>query len=124
MAVRCLHAWRRRRETHSRTPYPSAKPTIRAIAISTSAIVRSEPPPLVWIGDVSLLERYAELNMRAKHFVAVSPLGVVGGKPTREHRIQVRSQRSERLQFQASGPARQLLRPPRVPRSTPGAGRP
>src|SRR5262245_1477875 len=31
---RCLSACRLRRETHSRTPYPSAKPTIRAIAIS------------------------------------------------------------------------------------------
>jgi transposase len=30
----CLSACRLRRETHSRTPYPSAKPTIRAIAIS------------------------------------------------------------------------------------------
>jgi len=35
MAVRCLHAWCRRRETHSETPYPSAKPTIRAIVISS-----------------------------------------------------------------------------------------
>src|SRR5262249_1851617 len=32
---RCLFAWRRRREIHSRKPYPSAKPTIRAIAISS-----------------------------------------------------------------------------------------
>jgi hypothetical protein len=31
---RCLSASRRRRETHSRKPYPAAKPTIRAIAIS------------------------------------------------------------------------------------------
>jgi hypothetical protein len=30
----CLSASRRRRETHSRTPYPAAKPTIRAITIS------------------------------------------------------------------------------------------
>src|SRR5262249_60933481 len=36
-----------------------------------------------------------------KRTVAVSPLGAVGGKPTREHRIRVRSQRSERLQFPA-----------------------
>ena len=42
--------------------------------------------------------------------VAVSPLGAVGGKPTREHRIRVRSQRLERLQFQASGPPRQCAR--------------
>ena len=34
-ARRCLSAWCRRRETHSRTPYPSAKPTIRMIAISS-----------------------------------------------------------------------------------------
>jgi hypothetical protein len=32
---------------------------------------------------------------------AVSPLGAFGGKATREHRIRVRSQRSERLQFPA-----------------------
>jgi hypothetical protein len=31
----------------------------------------------------------------------VSPLGAFGGKATREHRIRVRSQRSERLQFPA-----------------------
>src|SRR5262249_34889163 len=31
---RCRSAWRRQRETHSRTPYPAAKPTIRAITIS------------------------------------------------------------------------------------------
>ena len=31
---RCLSNRRLRRESHSRTPYPSAKPTIRAIAIS------------------------------------------------------------------------------------------
>jgi len=31
---RSLSAWRRRRETHSRTPYPSPNPTIRAITIS------------------------------------------------------------------------------------------
>src|SRR5262245_30110795 len=39
--------------------------------------------------------------------VAVSQLDAVGGKPIREHRIQARSQRSERLQFQASGTAEQ-----------------
>src|SRR5215471_16419897 len=33
-ARRSRSAWRRRRETHSRIPYPNAKPTIRAIAIS------------------------------------------------------------------------------------------
>src|SRR5262249_51783908 len=32
---RRLSGWRRRRETHSRTPYPSAKPKIRATAISS-----------------------------------------------------------------------------------------
>jgi hypothetical protein len=38
-----------------------------------------------------------------KKNVAVSPLGVVGGKPTREHRTRMRSQRSGRLQFPALG---------------------
>src|SRR5262245_16487086 len=42
-----------------------------------------------------------------KRDVALSPLGAVGGKPIREHRIQARSQRSERWQFQASGTAEQ-----------------
>jgi hypothetical protein len=31
---RCLSAWRLRRESHSRTPYPSAKPIISTIAVS------------------------------------------------------------------------------------------
>lgn len=31
---RCLSAWRRLRETHSRMPYPSANPMIRVITIS------------------------------------------------------------------------------------------
>jgi site-specific DNA recombinase len=33
--------------------------------------------------------------------VAASPLGAAGGKPTREHRIRVRTQRSERLRTPA-----------------------
>jgi hypothetical protein len=33
----------------------------------------------------------------------VSPIDAFGGKATREHRIRVRSQRSERLQFPAFG---------------------
>jgi hypothetical protein len=43
---RCLSAWRRRRDTHSRTPYPTPKPTIRAIAISGigTAEQRLRPP--------------------------------------------------------------------------------
>ena len=40
-----------------------------------------------------------------KGHVAASPLGAVGGKPTREHRIRVRTQRSERLQSPALGVA-------------------
>jgi hypothetical protein len=35
--------------------------------------------------------------------VAVSPLRAVGGKPTRQHRIRLRSRRSEQLQFPALG---------------------
>jgi hypothetical protein len=41
---------------------------------------------------------------------ALSLRGAVGGTSTRERRIRVQSQRSGRLQFQASGP-------PRVPQS-------
>jgi hypothetical protein len=40
---------------------------------------------------------------RLKRDVALSPLVAFGGKSIREHRIQARCQRSERLQFQASG---------------------
>ena len=36
---------------------------------------------------------------RPKGRVALSPLGGVGAKPTREHRIRLRSQQLERLQF-------------------------
>lgn len=36
----------------------------------------------------------------------VSPLDAFGGKATREHRIRVRSQRSERLQFRRGLPLR------------------
>jgi hypothetical protein len=32
---RCLSAWRLRRESHSRTPYPRPNPTIRTIAVSS-----------------------------------------------------------------------------------------
>src|SRR5262249_15598364 len=38
---RCLSASRLRRESHSRTPYPSAKPAIRVIAVSSI-----ESPPI------------------------------------------------------------------------------
>jgi hypothetical protein len=38
---RRLSAWRLRRESHSRTPYPSAKPTISMIAVSSI-----ESPPI------------------------------------------------------------------------------
>ena len=38
-----------------------------------------------------------------KGHVDVSPLGVGGGKPTRAHRIRVRTRRSERLQSPALG---------------------
>src|SRR5262249_58534414 len=53
-ARRCLSAWRRRRETHSRTPYPSPNPTIRTIAIPalgvapTSQAAALTPRALRW----------------------------------------------------------------------------
>ena len=43
-----------------------------------------------------------------KRDVAVSPVGDVGGKPTREHHIRARSQRLERLQFLALAPAQRF----------------
>src|SRR5262245_49178537 len=60
--------------------------------------------------SLALVKRPAKGTGRPKGHVALSQLGAVGGKPTREHHIRVRSQRSERLQFQASGPPRQHMR--------------
>ena len=39
---RCRSAWRRRREIHSRTPYPPAKPMIKAILYRHRAVPRSQ----------------------------------------------------------------------------------
>jgi hypothetical protein len=113
MAVRCLHAWCRRRETHSETPYPSAKPTIRAIAISSIGGRANFQEARQWLrGSKERVKVTCERGLpmlprewvrRLKRDVALSPLGAFGGKSIREHRIQARSQRSERLQFQASG---------------------
>ena len=51
-ARRCLSAWRRRRETHSRTPYPSPNPTIIAISAlgvaPTSQVAALTPRALRW----------------------------------------------------------------------------
>jgi hypothetical protein len=63
-----------------------------------------EPPRLHhlrWAG------RNLACELAVKNSVALSPLGAVGGKSTREHRIRLRSQRLERLQFQSLGPPRQ-----------------
>jgi hypothetical protein len=55
---RCLSAWRLRRESHSRTPYPSAKPTIRTIAVSSI-----ESPPIREL-EVTIKSHQTYMNLR------------------------------------------------------------
>src|SRR5262249_62202038 len=56
---RCLSNRRLRRESHSRTPYPIAKPTIRAIAVS----IKWYQGLVLQAGDFVLLQQLATLQL-------------------------------------------------------------
>jgi hypothetical protein len=59
------------------------------------------------VGHVESSQKITKIPV-VKRDVAVSPVGDVGGKPTREHHIRARSQRLERLQFLALVPAQRF----------------
>jgi hypothetical protein len=71
-------------------------------ASDSEPVAKWASPTTACGGSLSGL-RYDFLDFRVPSDVGLPahPLGVIGRKPTRKHRIQVRRQRSDRLQFRA-----------------------